>query len=259
MDKINDEYIHKIWCFHHSLSAPIYKVRKELVLKLLPRQGESKLCLDAGCGIGEYTLELLKRGFRVHSFDLSAYAIRRLKEQLAPMYMEKFEGLVSDILDFDSNEKYDLILLSEVLEHVEDDLDALRKMGSLLKQNGEVIITVPYDPKLWSGGDIFSRHFRRYTLEGIERIIKKSDLSIKMRWIYGFPVLRIYSLLKKRFFKSSFIKRRKEFKIGKIARILSTILNYIETVVLFFDKRCLHSKKGVGLILVCTKVQRSDK
>lgn len=67
--------------------------------------------------------------------------------------------------------QFHLICLFDVLEHLPDDKDVLRKLYSMLLPNGALLLTVPAFPSLWSYFDEVSHHYRRYRFgELIEKL-----------------------------------------------------------------------------------------
>ncbi len=88
--------------------------------------------------------------------------------------------------------KADLILMIDVLEHVEDDVDLLQTYAAPLASNGKILISVPAFQFLWSGHDVFLEHHRRYRLTEIEGVARKSGLRvIRSSYFYGsiFPLV----------------------------------------------------------------------
>lgn len=59
-------------------------------------------------------------------------------------------------------EKFDLICLFDVLEHIPDDIGTLNKLKELLAPGGRIFITVPAHPWLWGAHDQYLHHQRRY-------------------------------------------------------------------------------------------------
>jgi Methyltransferase domain len=72
----------------------------------------------------------------------------------------------------------DLVLLMDVIEHAEDDVGLVRKYVEKVAPGTRFIVTVPAFMWLWSGHDVFLEHFRRYTLAGIERVIRAAGLTV---------------------------------------------------------------------------------
>ena len=82
----------------------------------------------------------------------------------------------------------DLVLLMDVLEHVDDDLSLLTHYTHDLKAGTKVLITVPAFPFLWSGHDVFLEHRRRYSLDTLRPVVKGAGLNI-VNDCYGFGLL----------------------------------------------------------------------
>jgi SAM-dependent methyltransferase len=76
------------------------------------------------------------------------------------------------------NEKFDLICMFDVLEHIQDDKKALTKIAGLLKPAGTLIITVPAYSWLYGAHDKMLQHFRRYSKNTLNETINYSDLKV---------------------------------------------------------------------------------
>jgi hypothetical protein len=82
-------------------------------------------------------------------------------------------------------------LLTDVLEHVEQDLDFLRDIVSKADIDSSFIITVPAFMSLWSGHDVYLKHCRRYSKSELEELAIKSGLVLQsIRYTYStlFPI-----------------------------------------------------------------------
>jgi hypothetical protein len=73
----------------------------------------------------------------------------------------------------------DLVLLMDVIEHVEDDVGLVREYADKVSNGTRFIVTVPAFMWLWSRHDVFLEHFRRYTLAGIQRVIRAGGLTVQ--------------------------------------------------------------------------------
>ena len=85
-----------------------------------------------------------------------------------------------------------LILMMDVLEHVDDDLALLKEYADPMPSDGRIAITVPAFQWLWSGHDVFLEHRRRYTLAQVEDLVARAGLRvIKGRYFFGglFPAV----------------------------------------------------------------------
>lgn len=130
------------------------------------------------------------------------------KEQIAIKYAKtnfpegKFvQGDLPEILNIIS-EKYDTIVLLDVLEHIKDDLDTLKSTVQLLKNDGMVIMTMPAFPFLWSNHDEVHHHYRRYTKKALFNLCKESGYEIKYHSYFNFLLFPLVVSI--RFFKKVF-------------------------------------------------------
>jgi SAM-dependent methyltransferase len=71
---------------------------------------------------------------------------------------------------------FDLVCLFDVLEHIQDDVNALRSIRSLLKSRGKLLLTVPAHQWLWSAHDHQLHHVRRYTASTLKRCFEAGGL-----------------------------------------------------------------------------------
>jgi 2-polyprenyl-3-methyl-5-hydroxy-6-metoxy-1,4-benzoquinol methylase len=106
----------------------------------------NSLILDVGCGNGWAAEALIPKGHRVISMDISTKNPHAAIEKTSHPF---HAGLVADVfnLPFRKN-TFDYIIASEILEHVPDPGAFITNLISILKENGRVIITTPYNEKI---------------------------------------------------------------------------------------------------------------
>jgi len=75
------------------------------------------------------------------------------------------------------DEKFDLICMFDVLEHVENDAAAISALRDRLAPEGRLLLTVPASPSLWSHHDVENRHFRRYTRGALTALLSSRGLA----------------------------------------------------------------------------------
>lgn len=76
------------------------------------------------------------------------------------------------------DEAYDLIVLLDVLEHIEEDRSVLAVLRNKLKPDGRLLVTVPALPWLWSRHDEIHHHKRRYTSRSLMRTALSAGLHV---------------------------------------------------------------------------------
>lgn len=104
--------------------------------------------LDLGCGEGNVTIPLASLGYRMVGVDISADEIEKAKSKQTlpddPVFY------VGDAENFASEETFDFVVCSEVLEHVKHPGVVLSLINKALRQNGPLIVTVPNGFGLYS-------------------------------------------------------------------------------------------------------------
>lgn len=73
---------------------------------------------------------------------------------------------------------FDLVVMLDVLEHVEADGESLVRVAGLLKPGGHLLITVPAFSFLWSNHDVFHHHFRRYRRRPLRRLVEGAGYDV---------------------------------------------------------------------------------
>lgn len=114
--------------------------------------------LDAGCGTGRNLVELSALG-PASGVDPSPSAVAFCRERGLPDVRQA--GL--EALPFGDG-RFDLLLACDVLEHVDDDVGALRELRRVAAPGGTLVLTVPAYQWLWTDHDVQLHHRRRYTL-----------------------------------------------------------------------------------------------
>jgi SAM-dependent methyltransferase len=127
----------------------------------LPARAE---ILDAGCGSGRNMIEFARHG-AVTGIELSATSVEIARRRGAG---EVVEGSVLE-MPFEAG-RFDLAASLDVIEHLEDDLAALRELRRVVKPGGTLLVTVPAYQWLWSGHDVINHHYRRYTRRSLQRV-----------------------------------------------------------------------------------------
>lgn len=113
--------------------------------------------LDAGCGSGRNLVELARFG-PVVGLEPSPRAAELARGRDSGEVIEG--GIVNTPF---AGGSFDLVTCLDVLEHVEDDLGALRELRRVAAPEGFLLITVPAYPSLWSSHDEHNLHCRRYS------------------------------------------------------------------------------------------------
>ena len=103
----------------------------DFVAQSLPRRAHT--ILDVGCGSGDVAAHLVQRGYEVTGIDLSSTAVRNCRKRGIP-------AIHADFTNYDTDRRYDAILFSRSLHHVEDPRAILRRAGGMLVPRGVLLI-----------------------------------------------------------------------------------------------------------------------
>jgi SAM-dependent methyltransferase len=175
-----------------------FVARRMVISRLIDRfvkHDRNLKILEVGCGTGG-NLGMLKRFGTVTATecDETARGIASRKHDI-----EIRDARLPDLGGLPEN-KFDLVLLLDVLEHVEDDLGALKGLASRHSDGGRLVITVPAHPWLWSMHDEIHHHFRRYTPATLRSVAEAAGYSVEAIGYYNsllFPLAIITRFVKK--------------------------------------------------------------
>ncbi len=130
--------------------------------------------LDVGCGDGFISENLFSR---LQEKEVTAVDIHLTDDQL--LRFNSSPGGIRYVRDLPDNGCYDLCMLLDVLEHVEDDAAFLAGIANrYLAGGGRVMITVPAFQSIYGRHDVKLGHYRRYSLRGLESLVRSGGLRI---------------------------------------------------------------------------------
>lgn len=256
---------------------PAFAQRARYILERV-QELKPKEILDAGCG----------RGFYVSSFTQFPFVKKITGIDLREKYLQKARMFITDKrvtfqqadiykLPFSENQ-FDFIVSSEVMEHLPDDVKALKSLYKITKKGGTVIISVPHkkypflwDPLNWTLEKFFNTHVhkdiwwlagiwadheRLYTVDQITSAAKKAGWSIANTksvvhhswplshfWLYG-----VGKNIVERLGSDTFNRFTLEKK--PVSEFLAKVVAWPST----FDPKDMSGKSSVDLIVELKKV-----
>lgn len=160
-----------------------YKIILPILNKYIT--GTKNKVLDVGCGSGTISLFLADKGNIVHGIDISSQAIRACQKSAKNLGIKtaSFSALDLTRNNLDSR-KYNVILLLEVLEHLENDDAILRHLHSKLYKKGLLILSTPsinaplHRLGLAKKFDKRVGHLRRYSDTDLKKKVKLAGFDI---------------------------------------------------------------------------------
>jgi SAM-dependent methyltransferase len=162
-----------------------WRSREALLLAEIDRIGRAtpvRRILDVGCGDGLF-FDALARFGEVDGLESDASLLRdpRWRDRIA---VGRLGAQVRPA------RSYDLVLMLDVLEHIEDDRAALDSALALTRPGGVLLMTVPALPWLWSRHDEANAHFRRYRPGGLRRRLGRAGFVVEsLRFVFAWTVV----------------------------------------------------------------------
>ena len=149
--------------------------------------------LDLGCGTGG-NLSMLARFGRLAACEADDGAREMaVARQVVPVE----PGALPDQLSYPPS-SFDVVVMTDVLEHVEHDRPALGSVARLLAPGGRLVLTVPALPWLWTARDEAHHHWRRYTKPSLAGALDAGAFRVERLAYYNtllFPALVASRLL----------------------------------------------------------------
>jgi len=181
MSKIKEFYNEKIKSYSLGLSE------KHIHQKIIGLVGKNQIILDVGCASGYLGPEIKKKGNKIFGVEIS----EKGKEEASKIFDEVILGNIEEI-DLPYPEDYfDLIICADILEHLFDPKNVIMKLKKYLKDNGNLIVSLPNIANWWVRKELFfgrfeyqtiglldSGHIRFFTYESAKKMFKECGYKI---------------------------------------------------------------------------------
>jgi SAM-dependent methyltransferase len=222
--------------------------RRDAVRRIVNKYDKSIRILEIGCSSGQLIDVLNGAKYSdITGVDISKDAVHFCKRRN-----------MRDIIQMDGSKmgfkrgKFDLIIASDILEHMDDDFHAIREWRRVLKENGEIVAFVPAFRFLWSDHDEVNKHFRRYNKRELISLFKENGFEVVRvsywNFFLFFPVL-IVRLIKRKIIK--FSKPKDElFRVNKIVNKFLVALLRVENIYC----NCFNLPVGLSLFIIAKKL-----
>jgi SAM-dependent methyltransferase len=148
-----------------------YSARRTILERVLQRVQQEGLpagtLYDLGCGVGA-NLPVLEKFGPTIGVDMSAEAVefcrRRGRSNVRQANLSDLQGIADG--------SGSVVVLADVIEHIDDERPCLEAAYRALAPGGVLIVTVPAYMFLWGPSDELNHHKRRYTADGLRRVIE---------------------------------------------------------------------------------------
>jgi SAM-dependent methyltransferase len=243
MNKITSEdFYSKVWINDWQDMErlnPTARHLEAIISKIIHQIGGIKNLLDIGCGIGVNIkrININHPDIKVSGSDLTEDIIK-----LARKYVNNpdVNFILNDISKNSVNDKFDLVLCSQVLEHIEDDVAALKNIYKISKKY--ILITVPSGN--YNSTSTIVGHCRHYSRSELLQKVGSSGFKVISVFEWGFPFHSLYKYI----LGSLPIRAQKKMGFGKYGLFKKLISNFLFTIFYFNSY-----KRGQNIILLGEK------
>lgn len=182
---------------HNFRDQDMYAQAKyRITLKWLEQfSSKGTVLLNVGCGAGHFNQLALQSGFKVIGYepDPAAYSIAALQNH------ENLELVCGDLFAIPSNTRANIVVLHDVLEHIDAENAAIERIFEFLTDDGILVISVPALDRLFGFHDEQLGHFRRYSKTSLRRALRNRFDIDKIRYLgfFALPGVFYFSCLRR--------------------------------------------------------------
>ncbi|MCC6385456.1 MAG: class I SAM-dependent methyltransferase [Bacteroidia bacterium] len=164
-----------------------WHIRQEL--RLYAASGKPQKILDAGSGFGQYTYRMSRMfpASEILAVDLKEEQVNDCNHFFKQLNQSQVKFEVADLTAFQQNEKYDLVLCVDVMEHIVEDERVFSNLAQVMNKGAWLLISTPSDQ---GGSDVHSSDDASFIEEHVRDGYNKSDIENKLRKA-GFSTVQI--------------------------------------------------------------------
>jgi SAM-dependent methyltransferase len=167
--------------------------RFEVMRRLADPIIRQALCIaEVGCGNGLVQRQIEDYyGVLVAGFELNELALNQNCSRTSPLYCYDIRQRSKDF-----QSKFDLLLLFDVLEHIDQENMFLEALKHHMTASGRLLVNVPAHQFLYSGYDRVAGHVRRYSINYLEKVAAEAGFCVSSFTYWGFPMIPLLLLRK---------------------------------------------------------------
>jgi len=212
-----------------------YYASKARALLALLQNERFRSVLDVGAGSGFFSRYLIENS----SAEFACCVDPNYRDEREERHDNKLIRFRRHVASSDA----DLVLLMDVLEHVDDDVGLLAEYAKLVQAGATFVISVPAFSFLWSDHDDFLEHKRRYTRREIEQVVRSAFLHPE--WVVYFFLLVFLVALVTRVLKPRRTTGRSQLR--QHSRLVNSLLKHICA----FELPFFSHNRLLGLTVFC--------
>lgn len=225
MDKLYEVKRHRLVGYYW-----LFKAKNDLVCRLIDRTiHPNAAILDVGCGSGNLLLSLTTKKYKnFFGIDTSQYAI----DECSRLGIKNVFLRDGSKTGFPSN-FFDVIVASDVLEHINNEEQAISEWFRVLKKGGKLILSVPAFGFLWSHHDKACNHYRRYSRKALQQLLEKNNFEVKKLSYWNFLSFLPVCLMRlsRRFFPKRLSQRDQLYELPPFLNNSLTSLLKLENII----------------------------
>ncbi len=217
------------------------KARNKIIFSVLKKLGaDTKKIIEVGCGRGVVTKFLHENHVPIEGFELAKLPPYPGTEGFVHM------GTDARFLPQEKKDRFEVMLLLDVVEHVESPQEFLADLLANFKNVKTLIITVPACQEIWSNFDVFNGHYRRYDMKMANELIR----SVNLRTVYSaYAYHSLYAIMR----LLLFLNRKERSTRIKAPTKKNLSIHSIMCQLLMLDYGLISNKrKGSSLIIAGT-------
>jgi len=224
-------------------------------------KGDDTTILDLGCG------DVFVASFLSNKFPNSAFHCvdTAFNDEIIEQYNKSIKGqpiyLYPSIDEYEDKtlDKINVVLLLDVIEHIENEIEFLKELSLSKKITSETIfiITVPAFQSLFSNHDIYLKHFRRYDIKTLKERLARGNITVEKTGYFFFSLF-IIRWLQKRVQKEYDLNKEKGVGAYKSKGLLDVLLEnilYIDFKVGKLLRKIGFTLPGLSCFAICRKSQ----
>ena len=201
--------------------------------------------LEVGAGTGNMSVHLMPRTV-YWATDVNPHYLDYLTTLAATRpYMRVGYANAMEEGSFPAGQSFDTVVCLNVIEHIEDDIRALRNIRSALEDGGRAIILVPCGPTIYGSLDQALGHFRRYTQRQLSEAAKQAGFQVEQMLKFNRPGVIAWWL-------NGRVLQRKTFALGQIR-----MLNFLTGAFRLLDP--ILPLPPLSLIAILRKEPKQDR
>lgn len=259
-DSKQSGWSYELTSFHEDVAGDrhfIDQASHRYVLKQIPKflQPSPSVILEIGCSSG-FLLKKIRENFPneiLIGSDVVKKTLYSLHDQLQDVPLLRFNLINCPLYD----NSVDMVIMLNVLEHIDDDCTALKQVHRILKSGGVVIMEVPAGPNLYDFYDKSLHHFRRYSSKSLKMLAENQGFRVISQAHLGFFLYPGFWFVKKRNqrlpaldSKRAKSKLEAQISIGKNNVFLNALMDFE-----LFLGNYVSYPFGIRCLMTCMKVK----